>query len=200
MSRSLTAAPVEVAAPRKGARTRRAILERAAALATLHGLEQLSIGMLAEDLGMSKSGLFAHFGSKEELQLATVEHARDVYVAEVIAPALARPREERLDALLEAWLSYARRCVFPGGCFFAAASTEFAGRSGPVRARVVELMDEWVRLLERAAAHAGARDASALAFELFALMHHANWSYQVFGDAQAFDVAAAAIEERLRDR
>jgi AcrR family transcriptional regulator len=200
----LTAPPRAEVARRKGERTREAILERAAALATQAGLEQLSIGALADELGMSKSGLFAHFGSKEDLQLATIEHARDVFVAEVVAPALlAAEGRARLAALLQGWLSYARRRVFPGGCFFAATSAEYAGRAGPVRQRLVELTGQWLALIERstrAAVRSGeleADDPTQLAFELYALTQQANWNYQLFGDGRVFDRAEAAIEARL---
>src|SRR5687767_8985814 len=118
----------------KGERTRQSILERAVDLASLEGLEGLTIGRLADELKMSKSGLFAHFGSKEELQLATVEAASQRYVAEIFAPALKEPRGyPRLLAICDSWLSYIKRGVFPGGCFFAAASFEFDSRPGAVR-------------------------------------------------------------------
>src|SRR4051812_1048654 len=124
-------------AVRKGERTRRAILETASALASQHGLDSLSMGGLADATGMSKSGLFAHFGSKEELQLATVEYAADVFTREVIDPARAAPRGvARLWALCDGFLSYLEREVFPGGCFFGATSSEFKNRPGPVRDRI----------------------------------------------------------------
>src|SRR4051812_13335396 len=111
-------------APRRqrsdGARSRETILRAAAQLATVDGIEGLSIGRLADHIGMSKSGLFAHFGSKEELQLATVEKAQEVYEADVIKPAIeAAEGLERLEALCERFLSHVEREVFPGGCFFA---------------------------------------------------------------------------------
>src|SRR5918998_4343853 len=104
----------------RGGRTRHAILTRAAELATQEGLEPLSIGRLADATGMSKSGLFAHFGSKEELQLATVDHAASLFVDEVIAPAREAPKGlARVWALCDHMVDYAERQVFPGGCFFA---------------------------------------------------------------------------------
>ena len=130
---------------RKGERTRRAILSTAAALASQDGLEPLSIGRLAEATGMSKSGLFAHFGSKEELQLATVDHAAELFVREVIAPAREAPRGlARVWALCENMIDYAERQVFPGGCFFAAASFEFNRRPGAVRDRIQHMLATWV--------------------------------------------------------
>src|ERR1043166_6451608 len=104
----------------QGERTRRAILETAVHIASAEGLEGLTIGRLADDLSMSKSGLFAHFGSKEDLQLATIEAARQRFVDEVVRPALAAPRGyPRLMAICRGWLDYVQREVFPGGCFFA---------------------------------------------------------------------------------
>src|SRR5215210_8030426 len=139
----------------KGERTRQAILDTAVALATLEGLEPLSIGRLAEATGMSKSGLFAHFGSKEELQLATVDHAASLFVAEVIEPARGAPKGlARVWALCDHMIDYAERQVFPGGCFFAATSFEFNNRAGPVRDRIAEMIRSWLSYLEHAVEHA----------------------------------------------
>ena len=127
--------------PAKGERTRTSILERAVDLASVEGLEGLTIGRLADELGMSKSGLFAHFGSKEELQLATVEAASRRYIDEIFTPALREPRGyPRLLAICRSWLSYVRRGVFPGGCFFVATALEMGARPGPVRDRLVCLV------------------------------------------------------------
>src|SRR5215469_13204719 len=110
----------------KGERTRESILRVAVNLASLEGLEGLTIGRLADELDMSKSGLFAHFGSKEELQLATVEMARQIFVEHVIKPALEKPEGmERLLKLCQGWLAHVEGRVFKGGCFFTAASLEF---------------------------------------------------------------------------
>lgn len=110
-----------------GERTRSAILRTAASLATVDGLEGLSIGNLAAATGISKSGLYAHFGSKQELQLATVDEAERILDAEVVQPALAaQPGLAQLVAVCEEFLDYLRRRVFPGGCFFAAAALEMA--------------------------------------------------------------------------
>src|SRR5690606_23488444 len=115
-----------------GERTRRTILETASRLATVEGLEGLSLGRLAQETGMSKSGLFAHFGSKEELQLATVDWAEEVFHAEVVDPALARPPGlERLWTLCDRFLRHVEDAVFPGGCFFASAAAELDTRPGP---------------------------------------------------------------------
>src|SRR5215212_11347934 len=144
MSAMAASAPTATLAP-KGERTRQSILERAVDIASLEGLQGLTIGRLAEELGLSKSGLFAHFGSKEELQIATVETAAHRYIAEIFSEALLQPRGyPRLIAICNSWLSYIRRGVFPGGCFFAAASFEFDSRPGPVQDRVRTLMNDWI--------------------------------------------------------
>src|SRR5207247_3855694 len=134
-----------------GAQTRGTIVRAAADLASVEGLDGLSIGRLASELAMSKSGLFAHFGSKEELQLAAIEEARQRYVQEVIAPGLAAGSGiTRLYALCEAFLSYIERGVFPGGCFFASAMAEFDCKApGPVRDRIAECQHEWMNTLDR---------------------------------------------------
>ena len=189
----------------KGERTRHAILETAAALATEEGLAPLSIGRLAEATGMSKSGLFAHFGSKEELQLATVDHAAAVFIDEVIAPAREAPKGlARVWALCDRMIEYAERQVFPGGCFFAATSVEFNKRPGPVRDRIAEMMGSWLSYLEHAleqAQQAGELDPDAdareIAFQLDAFAQAANAQYQLFGDDRVFEHARRAIRERL---
>ena len=189
----------------KGQRTRTSILEVAAALATEEGLDPLSIGRLAEATGMSKSGLFAHFGSKEELQLATVEHAAKLFVAEVIDPARSAPRGlARIWALCDHMIGYAERQVFPGGCFFAATSFEFNNRPGPVRDRIEEMIRSWLSYLEHAveqAQEAGELDAKVsareIAFQLDAFAQASNAQYQLFRDPRVFDDARRAIQERL---
>ena len=192
-------------APAKGERTRQSILDRAVDLASVEGLEGLTIGRLAEELGMSKSGLFAHFGSKEELQLATVEMASRRYIDEIFTPALQEPRGyPRLLAICRSWLSYVRRGVFPGGCFFAAASFEFDGRPGAVRDLIRKLMDDWIGALERAIRMAQdeghmdrALDPGQLAFELNALFFGANFAYHLRGDQSAIEKAEHAVLQRL---
>jgi len=189
----------------KGQRTRNSILEVAAALATKEGLDPLSIGRLAEATQMSKSGLFAHFGSKEELQLATVEHAAKLFVAEVIDPARSAPKGlARIWALCDHMIGYAERQVFPGGCFFAATSFEFNNRPGPVRDRIEEMIRSWLSYLEHAVEHAqeaGELDPEAsareIAFQLDAFAQASNAQYQLFRDPQIFDDARHAIQERL---
>lgn len=140
----------------RGTRTRNAVLDAAVSLATEHGLDGLSLGKLAEHLAVSKSGLFAHWRSKEELQLAAIEHARAQWVAQVVAPALRAPRGvRRLFALHECRLGfYSRPDALPGGCFFANAQFEFNARPGVVRDRLAAAETEWLDLLERLATEA----------------------------------------------
>jgi AcrR family transcriptional regulator len=188
-----------------GRRTRAAILQQAAELATLDGLNGLSIGDLAQATGMSKAGLYAHFGSKQELQLATVETARTIFVAEVIRPALAAPRGvRRLLAMCEAFLSHIERRVFPGGCFFVAATAEVGARPGAVHDAVARQQQRWIELLERIAREAqelgelpADTDPPQLAFELEALLVAANSQFLLHGDRAVFDRARAAIRGRL---
>ena len=189
----------------KGQRTRNSILEVAAALATEEGLDPLSIGRLAEAMQMSKSGLFAHFGSKEELQLATVEHAAKLFVAEVIDPARSAPKGlARIWALCDHMIDYAERQVFPGGCFFAATSFEFNNRPGSVRDRIEEMIRSWLSYLEHAVEQAqegreldAKVSAREIAFQLDAFAQASNAQYQLFRDPQVFDDARRAIQERL---
>jgi AcrR family transcriptional regulator len=190
----------------RGDRRRQAILAVAVDLASTHGLEGLSVGLLATRLRMSKSGLFAHFGSIEGLQLAVVEAARQVFVETVVRPALTAPRGlPRLWALVDSWLAYAERRVFRGGCLFASASMEFDGRPGPIRDRIAAIMREWLGSLRLAVEKAVAEGHLApgtspdlLAFELHALSMEANWSFQLFGDSGAFALSRAAVIARLR--
>jgi AcrR family transcriptional regulator len=182
----------------KAATTRLAILERAVDLASTEGLEGLTIGRLASDLGMSKSGLFAHFGSKEELQLATVGAAAERFFAEVLAPAAAEQEgAPRLRAYCEGYLACVEHGMFAGGCFWAAATAEFDDRPGAVRDAVRAGVAGWLGELERQAAIAGVEDAAGLAFEIYSLGLGANAYSRLIADRRAFDRARAAIERRL---
>jgi AcrR family transcriptional regulator len=190
----------------RGLKTRHAILRKAVNLASLEGLEALTIGKLAATLRISKSGLFAHFGSKEDLQCAVVDEARDIFVERVVLPASKFHGVKRLRALCENWLSYGEDKVFPGGCFFSAASLEFDDRPGRVRDRIVELMKKWLGSLEHAARDAQAAgeirkdvDVRQLAFEIQALAMGANWSSRLFRERDAFRSAGGAILRRIDD-
>jgi AcrR family transcriptional regulator len=177
---------------------RDAILERAVEVASEEGLEGLTIGRLSSELGLSKSGLFGHFGSKEDLQLAAVDAASAIFVREVIEPAVPEPEgARRLRAYCESWVAYLERKVFSGGCFFAAASTEFDGRPGPVRDKLRDGLRLWLAELAKQAKLAGAEDPEQLAFEVYSLVQGANASYQLFGDDRAFARARTAIQRIL---
>jgi AcrR family transcriptional regulator len=190
----------------KGLRTREAILARAVDIASAQGLEGLTVGSLAEQLGMSKSGLFAHFGSKEELQLATVEMARQVFISKVTLPAIAAPiGMPRLWSLIDHWLVLVEKRVFEGGCFFTAASFEFDGRLGVVRDRIAEIMHEWIRCITTAvekaqqAGHLDRKvDATRLAFEFHAIAIGAHWAHQLLEDREAYSRARMMALEKIR--
>jgi AcrR family transcriptional regulator len=188
----------------RGLKTRRAILRKAVNIASLEGLEGLTIGKLAATLRISKSGLFAHFGSKEDLQCAVVDEARDIFIEKVIRPAAQLRGLRLLRALCENLLAYGEEKTFPGGCFFSAASLEFDDRPGPVRDRIVGLMKKWLGNLERAARDAQDAgeirkdvDARQLAFEIHALDMGGNWSSRLFRDESAFRSAKVAILRRI---
>lgn len=190
----------------RGERTRLAILSHASRLASAEGLDAVSLQRLASDLGISKSGLFAHFGSKEELHLATIEAAAQIFTDEVIRPALAEPRGTgRVFALCNSWLSYLERGVFPGGCFFWAVAEEYdSRRPGPVRDSVLEKKNYWSYSLQRAvreAQQAGDIDASVdpeqLAWELDSLMGGANAGFKVGDGTRAIERGRRAIQDRL---
>jgi AcrR family transcriptional regulator len=181
------------------------ILDAAARLATVEGLEGLSIGRLAEHIGMSKSGLYAHFGSKEELQLATVATAAEIFREDVIRPteAVETPLA-RLEALCEAFFSHLERRVFPGGCFFVSAAAEFDTHPGPVKEEVASFLRGWLGTLEDLAARAqqeavlnSAEDPAQLAFELDAFLLMANAAFLLYNDPVAVARARAAIRSRL---
>ncbi|HEX6489302.1 MAG TPA: TetR/AcrR family transcriptional regulator [Candidatus Dormibacteraeota bacterium] len=190
----------------RGARTRHAILSHAARIASAEGLESVSLQRLADDLGISKSGLFAHFGSKESLQLATVDEAARIFTSEVLIPGLRPPRGvARIEALCDAFISYVKREVFPGGCFFESTGAEFDSKPGPVRDSILERRRYWERSLVRAvreAQEAGEIKAGVepeqLGWELHALLVGANYDHVSEGGAMPFKRARRAIGERLR--
>ena len=169
---------------RKGAQTRAAILDHAADLATQIGLEGLTIGRLAAELDLSKSGLFAHFRSKEALQVQVLEEASRRFVDQVIRPALTAPRgPQRLRALFERWLEWTKTHSGPGGCLFVAAAAELDDRPGPVRDRLVSLQKDWLEVIANVAQSGvadgklrKALDCDQLAHDVYSVMlgyHHA---------------------------
>jgi AcrR family transcriptional regulator len=188
-----------------GERSRRAILDAAARLATVEGIDGLSIGGLAQSIGMSKSGLYAHFGSKEELQLATIDTAEEVFDADVLAPAMKRDEGlPRVEALCERFLSHVERGVFPGGCFFSSVAAELDTRPGPVRDRIAAFQSEWAERIAsnlRAAQLQGDLEGDSsieqLTFEINAMLAQANALFLLQGDHKAFDFARRAIRARV---
>jgi AcrR family transcriptional regulator len=189
----------------RGDSTRRAILGRAMQIASREGLDGLSLAGLAADLDMSKSGLFAHFGSKEQLQLSTLRAARRIFSDETVVPAQSTPEGiERLFALTSAWLDYIGGDTFAGGCLFMEAAAEFDGRPGPVRDLVAATMGMWLDLLAEQARIAVSRgelardtDARRLAWELHAYGLGLNWDRQLNGDVAALERAHASMRDRL---
>jgi AcrR family transcriptional regulator len=188
-----------------GERSRAAILDAATQLATVEGLDGLSIGRLADHIGMSKSGLYAHFGSKEELQLAAVETATEIFADAVIRPAReAEGAFARLEALCEGFFVYIEKPVFPGGCFFASAAAELDTHPGPVKEKLAEALSGWLQLIERRVREAqeageldAKEDAKLLAFELDAFMKMGNSIKLLHGDPGGLDQARKAIRLRL---
>jgi AcrR family transcriptional regulator len=187
-----------------GERSRRTILDAAAKLATVDGLEGLSIGRLADHIGMSKSGLYAHFDSKEDLQLATIETASAIFEADVVAPSeqVATPLE-KIQVLCEQFLSHVERRVFPGGCFFASAAAEFDTHPGAVRERISEFQRGWTDLLvqlvreAQAAGQLRAEDPDQLVFELNGYLMMANMASLLYGSGRPIDRAREAVAARL---
>lgn len=191
-----------------GEQTHAAILDVAMRLASIEGLSGLTIGRLADESGISKSGLYAHFGSKERLQIETIEAAWEVFQQEVIQPAMDAPEGiARLVALGDAYLGYVERRVFPGGCFFAGLLTEFDARSGPIHDIVAEGNREWVafqKSLITRAQELGEIDPSVdpeqLAFEAEALLEFAGYLFVLHRDTTPLERgrdAIAALLERV---
>lgn len=190
----------------RGSRSRAAILERSVQMASSEGLEGLTIGALASELGANKSSIHALFGSKLELQLETLAAARRILIEQVIRPGL-RCAEglPRLVAIGEAWWSYLDSGVFAGGCFLCAASAEMDGRPGLLRDAVVSVMEEWLSVLAEnigAAVAAGDlppdTDPQGLAFRLNALGMAANWQRQLLGNSLGIEHARAAWHTELQ--
>jgi AcrR family transcriptional regulator len=189
-----------------GERSHSAILDEAARLATVDGLDGLSLARLAGAVGMSKSGLFAHFGSKEELQLATIEVASALFDEQVTEPAAqARTGWERLHLLVDGYLRYLEVETFPGGCFFASTLAEMDTQPGPVRDRLVAFLGDWLGRIETAVhdaqvegALAPAEDAAQLTFEIEAALLLANAQYVVARTPEPIQRARRAIERCLR--
>jgi AcrR family transcriptional regulator len=186
----------------KGQRTRDAILEHAVRLASEVGLDGLTIGRLASDLDLSKSGLFAHFASKDALQVQTLDRAAERFVEVVIRPALSAARgEPRLRALLERWQRWPVEVPQPGGCIFVQAAAELDDRPGPAHDRLVMLQRQWLGVLGtavRGAQEAGHfradLDPDQIAFELHGIMLSFHHAARLLRDRRASARAQAAFE------
>lgn len=191
----------------KGERTREAILEQAADLASLVGLHGLTIGTLARHTGMSKSGLFQHFGSKEQLQVETLRAGVDRFIEQVVRPALQTPRgTARVRALFEAWLEWAASQGLPGGCLFVAASIELDDQPGPARDYLVDHQTKWLDLIastaEKAVAAADFRrdlDAHQFAYEFNAMLLSFHQANRLLRDSAAARRARTMFERLLAD-
>ena len=183
----------------RGQETLAAILTAAAEIASKDGLDQLSMRRLAAAVGMSKSGLYAHFGSKEELQVATVDYFLEVFEAKVVRGPPDDP-DGGLGGLLDRWLRFFEDRVFPGGCFIISSSVEFASRPGPVRDALAAAVDLEIAVLERAVSRANEvaephaeRDVSQTTFELHSILMEAHALFEVMKDPAVFERARAAI-------
>jgi AcrR family transcriptional regulator len=188
----------------RGARSREAALTAAVQLASVEGLEGLSISRLAERLGAAKSSVHAMFRAKEVLQVAAIGRTREMLIDLVVAPALAaEPGIARLRSLGELWFAYLAGDVFEGGCLLCSASAEMDGRPGATRDAVATVMQEWLQFLAenvKAAIDAGElapHDPEQVAFELNAIGMAANWHHQLFGGTAAFANAQTAWNTTL---
>lgn len=179
------------------------MLEAAADLATIDGIDGLSIAAVADRAGMSKAGVAGLFGAKLQLQLATVQAAREVFIAEVITPALhVEGGIDRIRAVCDASLDYSERRVFEGGCFFSSAAAELGSRPGPVRDAVLAQLEEWHGFLRRIVQRAvdrGELDAEAdtVAFELEAVLDAANRRSLMYSSSEPYAQARSAIDRLL---
>lgn len=195
----------------KGIRTRNEILNSSVDIASAEGLEGLTIGRLAKDLKMSKSGLFAHFGSKEDLQIETVRRARDVFIAKIVEPASSMDDGVlKLAGLLSNWIDYVKSDVFRGGCFFFAVSAEMDDRPGRVRDLIAHLTMSWVKVIEeqiRRSVELGEldrqTDVELLSFRFHGYVQEANWFYRLHERKDSFELARKSIiadlEKRITD-
>lgn len=191
-----------------GDRSRARVLEHAAALATVEGLDGVSIARIAAATGMPKSSVYVLFGSKQELQLATIDAARENFIRHVVAPAFTTtpPGRDRLRRFCDSYLDYVEQRIFPGGCFFVTASAEMGGQHGPVRDRVALYQRQWAQLLSQTSreahtAHelAPGTDPDQLAFELGALLAGSNIAAVLHDDNKLIDRARQSVRARLGD-
>jgi AcrR family transcriptional regulator len=184
-----------------GESTHAAILQAALELASVEGIAALTLGRLAERVGVSKSGLYAHFRSKRNLQLEVFAAAREIFQHEVIERGMAAPPgRAQLEALCDAYLQYVERRVFPGGCFFAGMLAEFDAQTGELHQEVATDQREWVELVESLIWEAQQRgelaadtDPAQLAFDITAAVEHANYYSVLFDDPDVIQRARRSI-------
>jgi len=196
----------ELISTSKGKLTRQTILGKAVDIASKEGLEKLTIGRLANDMNMSKSGLFSHFGSKESLQISTIEMASEIYRNEVIRPALKAPKGlARLWAVCEYFFAYTQQEVFSGGCFFATVTSEYKSSPGLIRDLLALRMREWLSFLAGTAQLAISKrqlnadvDPQRLAFEIQSLLMGANWCHQLFDEEHIMTTGLETMRQRLK--
>ncbi len=185
--------------------TRESIIARSIEIGSVEGLEGITIGRLAGDVRMSKAGVLGHFGTKEELQRATLEAAIAIFRQQVWEPALEfAPGRQRLGAICERWISYLADPPFPGGCFLTAASCEFDGRTGPVHDAIKGALRLWLTTLQEQAQTAidagelpAESDPFAIAFQLNAIAMGANQAVQLLAHEHAVAIARAAMQQTL---
>jgi AcrR family transcriptional regulator len=189
----------------RGDESRRAVLERAVDIASVDGLDGLSIGRLASEVSASKSGVAGLFGTKEHLQRAVIDAARAIFTDVVIVPARKEPRGiRRVCALLANWLDYSEGRTFSGGCFFMATAAEYDSRPGPVRDAIVRSFSDRDDYFEAAVRHAVAQgelpscgDPGQLVFELTAMLEASNSRSLLSGSPEPYARARTAIASRL---
>lgn len=189
----------------RGARSRRTALAIAVNVASVDGLDGLSIGGLASASGLSKSGIVALFGTKVELQLATIAAAREIFIGEVVEPTLAVPGGiARLEKLVATWLNYSRTRVFAGGCFFSAGIAEVGSKPGPARDAIAAAVDGWYGFVSHTVARAQSKkelrasiDPNELGFALASFLEAANARSLISGSSEPYELAAAAARSLL---
>jgi len=180
------------------------IVARALMIASQEGLAALTIGRLAKELKMSKSGVFAHFLSKETLELATIERAREVFMSQVFSTAeLNQAGVAKVWSLSDDWLKHIERGIFPGSYFFNGAFFESAGQSGPIPDLIREVTQEWLDGLKRAVRQAQKEgdldrdvDAERVALALNGLLLGGHWAH-LLGDYEALKETRAAVMDKL---
>lgn len=185
----------------RGDATRLRVAGCAARTATVSGLDSITVGRLAEETGVSKSGILTVFGNREAIQVAAVAEARRIYRREVIEPAWDEPPgARRLTGILDAWVRYAAADdVFPGGCFLTAASVEYGGREGEVGDAVRRLKREWLDLLENELSAAGSSSPEDDAFRIDAFLSAGNTRYQLYGDRRELERARRLVLAVIRE-